>query len=182
MNKSKVYVDTFKFDKNVITVMIYDTIDTKYVKKNIEDICQKDYKKIDKNVTNDDLYSGYVAIKIEKFLKDNNINKYIINENGDITVGKRYNNKPYKISINDVNNKVLKIVNLENENISTIRDNNNSISIIGKDTIKNKEFKHKLNDLSIEEGKEMIKNMDIAVLWYKDGKITMSDTFEKYVK
>ncbi|MBR2840493.1 MAG: hypothetical protein IKF01_01330 [Bacilli bacterium] len=183
MGKNEVYVDTFKFDKNIITVMIYDRIDKNNVKKNIKDICRKDYRKnVKKIADNYDLYGGYISMKIKEYFKSKKIDKYIINENGDITTGKRYNDTAYKISINDSDNKVLKIVNLVNENISTIRDGEDSISVIGKDIVKNKIYKYMLNDVSTDEGKEIIKDKDIAVLWYRDGNITMSDNFEKYVK
>lgn len=186
MKKDEVYIETFKFDKNVLTIMIYDKIDEKKITKNIDEICHKDYNKNviknDDRVNYNELYSGHIALKIKEFFRSKNIKKFIINENGDITVGKRYKDDSYKISINDSENKILKIVRLENKSISTIRDDENSISVIGDDIIKNKEYKYLLNSLSIEEGKKFIKGKDIYVLWYIDGNITMSDGFEKYVK
>lgn len=158
-NKEEIYVNSFNKDDKNITVMIYENVGN----------ISKDLKKIIDNSKND-----VIAYDIKNYLKSKNIHKYLINEDGDITAGKRYGKYKYKISINDPHDgKVLKIVSLENESMVTYKDDYNCTCIIGKDIVKISNIKNNIdkNDYN-----------DMEVLWYKDGKITMTDGFKKYTK
>lgn len=102
----KEYSKTYKYFNHSIVLKIYEN-------KNIFDNVDKIFKKSDNNVQ---------AINdVVNFLKKNNIDKYIINDNGDITAGRHYKNDKFKISIN-YDNSVLDIVSIKNESMVTRKD------------------------------------------------------------
>ena len=89
------------------------------------------------NFNIDNIVSSYATSEVIDYFKDLKIKKYIINDDGNIIAGERYNNGKYKCSISDsLNKKVLKIVNIENESMYTL---NNSDDLKGYMLILKKE-------------------------------------------
>lgn len=117
----KEYAKTYEYFDHKITLKIYEN-------KNIFNDVDKILKKSDNSVN--------AVKKIQKYLKTKKIDKYIINDNGDITAGKHYKRDKFKISIN-YENDVLDIVEIKNESMVTRKDcTYKMIVIIGKDIVK----------------------------------------------
>lgn len=176
MVKSRsVYVKSYSYGDEIITINIYNHIDEKKVNKDLKKI----YASYEKNKI-----LGYLTTdKVLEYFKTKKIDKYIINEGGNITVGKRYSRNKYKISIiNPDNNKILKIVNLENESMATINNNYDVLTVISDDNIKANEIKEKISDVTITEGKKIAKENSVEAFWYEDGKISKTENFDKYIK
>ena len=51
------------------------------------------------NYNFENIICAYATNDVIYYFKQNDIDKYIVNENGDIKVGKKYNKDKYKISI-----------------------------------------------------------------------------------
>lgn len=164
------FVKSFNYKKQLITIVIYDNINQKKMKKDIKKICNNKEKD-----DNDILSGSYKAKKIISYFKKNNIKKYIINENGNISVGKRYNKNKYNISINNPkDNSIVKIVKLEYQTMATHSDGENSISVISNDVIKANTLKYELFDIDINSAKEIVKKNNVKVIWYRNDEILIA--------
>jgi thiamine biosynthesis lipoprotein len=164
--------------------------------QNIEDIVLNDENELENNHVNLNfnlIIKGYVLDIICDLLKENNIDYYTINDGENIIVGKSLNDN-YKIGIEDPDNEnnVLTILSASEEAISItdysnnyyVEDNtryhsyissktlypaNNFKSVIViSDDIKNSEYLSKtLFFMSLEEGKEFIKDKNYKkIYWY----------------
>jgi thiamine biosynthesis lipoprotein len=164
--------------------------------QNIEDIVLNDENELENNHVNLNfnlIIKGYVLDIICDLLKENNIDYYTINDGENIIVGKSLNDN-YKIGIEDPDNEnnVLTILSASEEAISItdysnnyyVEDNTRYHSYISSktlypannfkgvivisDDIKNSEYLSKtLFFMSLEEGKEFIKDKNYKkIYWY----------------
>lgn len=154
-------------------------------------------KKIDFNF--DSIIGSYATKDVIDYLKENNIKKYIINENGDIAVGEYYSKGKFSLSINNPKtNEVLYIVNLENKSMATrnsegfksymvnpktnkIENKYDSVVVIANDNLTANMLVNTLYLMDEKEGKDFIKKYDAEALWIDD-EITKTDGFDKYIK
>ena len=136
---------------------------------------------------------GYATEEVGKYLKQNGINKFITNAGGNVLVGDHYNNSKYKIGLEkpDQSKSIYKVLNLNNISVVTsggyerfytfegktyhhIIDANNlypanyfkSVTIVTKDSALADTLSTSLFLMSIEEGKALIKDLDVDVIWY----------------
>ena len=154
--------------------------------------------KINFNIEN--VISNYVVSDIVDYFRDQKIEKYIINENGNIAAGSKYDTSKYTISINDSSNKILQVVYLEKESLVTLKKSNkvesyninpktskkedlyDFVSVISKDNLTANMVASTLYFLNIEDGKKFAEKYNCAALWYTDGNIITTDNFSKYTK
>jgi len=153
-----------------------------------------------KNINLDSIIGSYATTKVEDYLKKENINQYIISEDGNITVGNHYNKGKYSISINNQSGEVIDIVYIENKsmvtkgNVNTFKsymvnpltsekNKNNTMVVVIADNINEANMlATALYHMDIERGKEFIKKYDAEGYWYNNsGKITMTNGFQKYL-
>lgn len=167
-NRNRTFIESFDLNDKVLTVIIYEKIDVKKVTNNIEKICNKWEKKKEKvNYLN-----SYAVKEIIRYFNKSGIKKYLINEDGNVSAGKRYSKDKYSVSIlNPENEDILKIVKLENESMITVKDDNNSVSVIYKDNIEAFRIGVQLFNLGIDEGKKVCDELGCKAFWYIDGKV-----------
>lgn len=146
-------------------------------------------KKTLKNINTESIIGAFATKKIENYLKKQKINKYIINEDGNIITGKHYNNKKYKVSLMDKGGNLIKIISLENEALAVKGNtqkfkpyminpktnekikNDNIVAVITDDINKANTYANVLYLMSKEAGMNYVKDKGIKVIWYIDGKI-----------
>lgn len=245
--KKDIYIKSFDYFDEMITIKVYDKINQDKVTSDISNILKsyeegkrnkelKEYGKIIYaksdgyiDITNTELvkalrrgdsysfttkindndfenynYSmvddSYAVSDIIDYFKQNNINSYIINEDGNIIAGQGYDGK-YKVSLNKYgSNKILDIVFLENKSLYTLNksdeiedymvnpktsevsSNFDSVSVIADDNLTADMLARTLFLMNEDEGRKFIKNYDAEVLWQKDGKMIMSDGFKNYLE
>ena len=169
MQKERVYTFTSKIDK----------IGKETINYNFENI-------ICAYATNDVIY----------YFKQNDIDKYIVNETGDIKVGKKYNKDKYKLSIIN-NEKLLYILNLENKAIATRKTNElkyminpktskkenkyDMLVVISNDNLTANMVANTIYFMNKEDGEKFAKQYNSEVLWQKEDKIYQTKEFEKYI-
>lgn len=167
--------------------------------------------KILNNNPNIDLGSiakGYVSYEVSKYLESIGFDKYLINAGGNVIVGNHYNNSEYKIGIEDPTNSndIYEIIKGNNICITTsgdyqryyefdgvkyhhIIDPNTlypsnymkSVTVITKDGALGDMLSTALFLMSVEDGKEFIKNYEVEAIWYTlDSKVIKSEGFDKY--
>lgn len=148
----------------------------------------------------DSIVGAYATKKVEEYLISNNINKYIINEDGNIVTGKGINNKKYKIGIM-YQDEYLATAKLENVSMvtkgnvdtfkpymvnpitSTKQTENKMVVVIHKDINTANALAHTLYLMSVKEGKEYISKYEAEALWYKeDGAKQMTSGFKSYLE
>ncbi len=154
-----------------------------------------------KNINIDALVGAFATRKVETYLKEHGIDKYIINEDGNIIAGKRYDNNKFKISINDTNGAILDIVTLENQSmavkgntsvfkaymvnpLTSKKEGESKIVAVIADDINTANFlSNVLYLMNIEDGKKFIKSYDAEAFWQtSDGKKEMTKGFKNYLK
>lgn len=178
----------------------------------IEDVVLLENNKILNNHPNIDLGSlvkGYTCEKVSEYLESIGLYKYLINAGGNVIVGNHYDYDQYKIGIEDPNNpnSIYDIIAGNNIAITTsgsyqryyeyegktyhhIIDPNTlfpsnymkSVTVITKDGSLGDLLSTTLFLMSVEDGKEFIKNFsDVEAIWYTlDNKIIKSEGFYKY--
>lgn len=196
-NKKEAYLKSFNYFDEVITYEVYENVNHKELTNDIKEIYEsyKSYKKdlkkknlsenmkslkeysklvnlktdnlVEDNV--DDIIASYVTNEVIYYFKQNNIKKYIVNENGNVTVGKHYNNSKYKISINNY------ILNLENKSVATYKN----ITVISNDNLTADMLSKTLNNTDYESGIKLLKKYKSYGLWIEENK--MSKGFKKYI-
>lgn len=200
-NNDKAFVKSFNYNSKTITIIIYDKIDQKKVYKKINGIYKNySYDKLKSEIdlflkdndiplddSVDDLASSYLTKKVIDYFKGEKIEKYIINENGNITAGKRYSDKKYMISLNipDENN-LIKVINLENEalaiyNSKNMSDTYENVVIISDDNFLSSVLVYYLQSLNIEDGKRIAQMYSSEILWQYNNEIIITDNFKKYI-
>lgn len=147
------------------------------------------------------IISRYATNDVLYYFKQNDIKKYIVSEDGDVTAGKHYDDGKYKVSIiNPNNDDVLGIVSLEKESMATRNkassfkyymlnpktcqkeEKYDSVVVIAGDNLTASMVADSLYLMDIEEGKKMAKDYYAEALWVKDGEIIKTDGFDKYMK
>lgn len=113
--REKEYIKSFDNGTKIIKI---------YSNKNIKSI----YQKIEEENNND---------KIKKILNKNGVDKFILNNNGNITAGKHYSNEKYLVSL-IYDDKIEDIVQLENESMY-IYEKDNFFVVAINDTLKKAE-------------------------------------------
>lgn len=147
---------------------------------------------------------GFVTEKAGNYLQSIGIDYYIINAGGNVKVGKSYKGY-YNIGIKSPNNNSNFYI-VKGENISVVTsggyerfyeyngtlyhhiidpntkfpaNNMKSVTVIGSDSTLCDILSTTLFLMSVDEGKEFIKNYDVDVIWYTlDDKIIKSDGFK----
>lgn len=148
------------------------------------------------NYNFENIICAYATNDVIYYFKQNNIDKYIVNENGDIKVGKRYNKDKYKISIIN-NEKLLYILNLENKAIATRKTNElkyminpktskkenkyDMLVVISNDNLTANMVANTIYFMNKEDGENFAKQYNSEVLWQKEDKIYQTKEFEKYI-
>ena len=161
-------------NNKVLTVIIYEKINEKKVINKIRNICDKwNEKKSD--------YSNSYAVKdLIKYFDKSGIKKYLINEDGNVSAGKRYSDDKYSVSVmNPKNGDILKIVKLENESMVTVKDDKNLVSVIHKDNAMALKIGNKLFDLGMDEGKKICAKLKCKAIWYNNGEVFESEKINK---
>ncbi len=151
---------------------------------------------------------GYATEKVGEYLKSEKIDKFIINAGGNVLVGNHYNNAKYKIGLETPNQEksIYKVLRLENKSVVTsggyerfytyngenyhhIIDYETfypanyfkSVTVIADDSGIADALSTSLFLLPIEEGKKLIKNTDVQVVWYiNDNQIVATEGISKY--
>lgn len=175
----------------------------KEIKDQQKELVLLDNKEILNNNPNLDLggiAKGYVTEIVSNYIKEQGINKYIINSGGHVLVGKKYHKDSYKIGVkNPFDNNNICIIKGEEICVATSGNYERGNHIIDPYTLypANKMISvtvisddSKLNDIltttlflmSIEEGLDYINNLDkVEALWINNNKeIIKSEGFNKY--
>lgn len=171
-------------------------------KTDIEKIEIKDGK-LTRNISFnfDNVLSCYATNDVLYYFKQNDITKYIVNEDGDITAGKHYQSGKYDISISNPNNdKVLKIVSFENKSMITrnyvpeiksyminpknskVEHKYDSVVVIAKDNLTASMLADSLYLMDMEDGKKLLSDYNGEALWITGDDFVMTDGFNKYIK
>ena len=186
--KRKPFVKSYK-SHGTITITIYDKIDYKKIDKKISNLCQN-YKKnfkINHEIFDDsyDLDGAYIVKNIIKYFEKENINRYIINENGNISAGKNYNGGKYLVSINKPGSSdILNTLKIDTESMATLNyeGDHDSTIVLHKDNLLAFTLANYLSDKGIEETKKICKKYLCEAYFIKDDKIEMTDGFKKIIK
>lgn len=150
---------------------------------------------------------GYVNEEIIKLLKEENIDKFIINIGGNISFGNHYNDGEYKFALEDPfePGKYYYYLNIKNKFVSSMQmdefkekddkyyhlyldyktkepaTNFKDVVVISDNPMKSEKYKNILYQKSYEEGLEYIKDKNIDVIWYTfDNKIYKTDGIKEY--
>lgn len=160
-------------------------------------------KMIDENISFnfDNIIGSYATNEVLYYFKQNDIKKYIVSENGDVTAGKHYNSGKYSVSINKPNSDdILDVVYLENRSMAT-RNNTNSfesymvnpktskkegkydsVVVIARDNLTANMLVNAIYLMDLEEGKKLIGEYPAEALWVKDDEIIKTDGFNNYIQ
>ena len=180
---------------------------------NIDDIKLEDNKIYNNNVNINLKYiiNGYMNYIISNYLKENNINNYMINMGNSIIVGNNINDTKYSIGIEDPDNfnNIIDIVYANNISLSTVggyqnnynwnnkkynyivdsktltsSNNMKSITVITNNIKNSFVLSNYLYLMTIEDGKEFVnKTDDVEAIWYtNDNKIITSNNIANYLK
>ena len=171
-------------------------------KSEIENVIVEDDKLVnDINFNFDNIIGSYATNDVLYYFKQNDIKKYIVNENGDVTTGDYYDNGKYTVSINNLNtDEILAVVELENKAIATRNKSDDFQSYMVNPKTSKKENKYDsvvviVNDnltanmlvnaiylMDLDEGKNLISEYPAEALWIKGDQIIKTDGFDNYVK
>ncbi len=151
---------------------------------------------MDQDIDVSDIISSYATNEVISYLKENNIDKYLISDNGDISAGNYYTDGSYKVSIS-YEDEILDIASFENKSMIT-RSNDNEVKsymvnpveskvtkkydtvvVISDDVNEGTMLANALYLMDREAGEKLIKKYDAAALWYVDDK-TYTLNFDKY--
>lgn len=160
------------------------------------------------NIDLEPILKLYIGNIIKEKLESNNITSYIINMASSSIIGNSMDEftvgieKPYSNSLDYI--AILKLKNVSistvgpyqnyytiNEkiyhnliNLKTLKqvDNYQSITVVSKDPLEAQILSYYLYFLSIDEGKEILKEYSAEAIWYKDNKIEFTDGIKNYQK
>ena len=190
-SKNKAYIESFNYEDEVITFSVYDKVNHKKLTADInniykEDVDFDDLKDIAKKMDTDyeSIKVSYVTDMVLDYFKENGIEKYIINESGNIIAGKHYNNEKYKVSIsNPTTDEVIGIAILENKAMVTKNDGlYDSVVVICDDNLMAKILVNRLQSLDINDGRTLAKKYECEILWLDSEEIIKTESFDKYLK
>ena len=148
-----------------------------------------------------EIISSYATNEVLYYFKQNDITKYIVSDDGDITAGKYYDKGKYSVSINNPSdNEILDIVYLENKSMATRNtvsefrsyminpktskkeSKYDSVVVIANDNLTANMLANSLYLMDEDEGKKMVEDYHGEALWVIDDKIIKTDGFDKYLK
>lgn len=149
----------------------------------------------------DSIIGSYATNEVLYYFKQNNIEKYIVSEDGDITTGKHYSKGKYSVSITNPNNgNLIEIISLENKSMATRNKSTefksymvnpktsqkenkyDSVVVIAKDNLTANMLVNSLYLMDIEEGKKLLEDYHGEALWIKGDEIIKTDGFDNYKK
>lgn len=181
--------------------------------KSIENIILKNNNLILNNHPNIDLGAiakGYTTEIVGSYLKSIGINEFLINAGGNVLLGEHYDNKSYKVGLEDPNSstgEVYKVINVKNMAIVTsggyerFYEYNNikyhhiidpdtlfptnfmkSVSVITSSSSFGDYLSTTLFLMSVEDGLKYVDTLDdVEAIWYKNDNTTISSKgFSKY--
>ncbi len=171
-------------------------------KSEIENVIVEDDKLVnDINFNFDNIIGSYATNDVLYYFKQNDIKKYIVNENGDVTTGDYYDNGKYTVSINNPNtDEILAVVELENKAIATRNKSDDfqsymvnpktskkenkydSVVVIANDNLTANMLVNAIYLMDLDEGKNLISEYPAEALWIKGDQIIKTDGFDNYVK
>lgn len=180
-------------------------------KGNINPINLNDNCELENNHPSIDLGAiakGYATEKVGEYLKEKGINKFIINAGGNVLVGDHYDNSKYKIGLEkpDQTKEIYKVLKLNNTSVVTsggyerfytyegktyhhIIDYNTmypanyfkSVTVVTKDSGLADTLSTSLFLMPVEDGKKLIKDLDVDVIWYTiDDEIIKTEGIKNY--
>ncbi len=148
-----------------------------------------------------EIISSYATNDVLYYFKQNDITKYIVSDDGDITAGKYYDKGKYSVSINNPSdNEILDIVYLENKSMATRNtvsefrsyminpktskkeSKYDSVVVIANDNLTANMLANSLYLMDEDEGKKTVEDYHGEALWVIDDKIIKTDGFDKYLK
>lgn len=181
-SKRSAFVKSYKVD-GLITVVIYDNIDRNFVDRGIKKILKKNYKIQDYEIDVSDykVDGALKVLKIMSFFSKNKIKYYMINENGNVSVGSKYGDK-YSVSLN-LDNDVLDIVSLKNESLESVKYSSlyDGVFVIDKDNVRGYILANYLSGLELSKAKEECDYRKVNAYFIKDGDVYMTDGFKKFI-
>ncbi len=151
---------------------------------------------------------GYATEKVGEYLRNQGIHKFLINAGGNVMVGDHYDDATYKIGLEtpDANKNIYKTI--KGNNISVVTSGGyerfyeykgvkyhhiinpqtlmpeskyKSVTVITEDSGIADILSTSLFLLSIDEGKELIKDMNVEIVWYIDeNNIVTTEGITKY--
>ena len=141
-----------------------------------------------------EIISSYATNDVLYYFKQNDITKYIVSDDGDITAGKYYDKGKYSVSINNPSdNEILDIVYLENKSMATRNtvsefrsyminpktskkeSKYDSVVVIANDNLTANMLANSLYLMDEDEGKKMVEDYHGEALWVIDDKIIKTD-------
>ena len=171
-------------------------------KSDIENVIVKDNKLVnDINFNFDNIIGSYATNDVLYYFKQNNITKYIVNEDGDVTVGEHYSNDKYTVSINNPNtDEIMDIAIIENKTIATRNTTDDfksymvnpktskkenkydSVVVIANDNLTANMLANAIYLMDLEDGKKLIEQYPAEALWIDGDEITKTDSFDNYIQ
>ena len=171
-------------------------------KSNIENVIVKDNKLVnDINFNFNNIIGSYATNDVLYYFKQNNITKYIVNEDGDVTVGEHYSNDKYTVSINNPNtDEIMDIAIIENKTIATRNTTDDfksymvnpktskkenkydSVVVIANDNLTANMLANAIYLMDLEDGKKLIEQYPAEALWIDGDEITKTDSFDNYIQ
>ena len=166
-------------------------------KSDIEKLNNNDIDDINFNFEN--IIGSYATNEVLYYFKQNDITKYIVSENGDITTGNYYDDGKYSVSINNSDGSILDIAYLENKSMAirfkldefksymvnpkTSKKQNKykMVVVIANDNLTANMLANTLYLMDIDEGKKMIHDYNAEAMWVSDETIK-TDGFDSYLK
>ncbi len=144
-----------------------------------------------------DIIGALATSEVIDYLKENNIDKFLISDDGDISAGQHYSSNSYKVSIS-YEDEVLEIATIENESMVTrsnsdetksyminpienkITKKYDTVVVIADDVKEASMLANALYLMDREDGEELIKEYDASALWFVDDEI-YTVNFDKYI-
>ena len=166
-------------------------------KSDIEKLNNNDIDDINFNFEN--IIGSYATNEVLYYFKQNDITKYIVSENGDITTGNYYDDGKYSVSINNSDGSILDIAYLENKSMAirfkldefksymvnpkTSKKQNKykMVVVIANDNLTANMLANTLYLMDVDEGKKMIHDYNAEAMWVSDETIK-TDGFDSYLK
>ena len=162
---------------------------------------KSDIEKLDSDNLSDDISLNFDSIIGSYYFKQNDIKKYVVNENGDIAAGDYYDDGKYAISINKPNSdEVMDIVYLENKAMATRSKSDefesymvspksskkenkyDSVIVIANDSLTANMLVNSLYIMDKDEGEKLVLDYNGEAMWVNGDDVDMTDGFVSYLK
>ena len=195
--------------KNSKTLPTFEELSKKSY--NINDLVlnnNKFMKKTDVKIDLGAIAKGYASEKVKELLELKGYKKYLINAGGHVIAGSHYNNEKYKIGLEDpIEKNIYKIIKLTNKSVVSSGGYNRyyefdnkkfshiidpetlypkedllSVTVITEDSIYADVLSTYLSLLSVEEGLEIVNNLDNveAIFYLEKDNIKYSEGIKQY--